>query len=138
MKSFALILVFALAQFSFVQPLKNDDYILVGSGGGITGRWEFYKLHADGQVLHRANLADVYSPIGKLSRQNTATAFKQVVALKLDSLALDLPANMSYLIEYQQDNVKSKALWGSNTEAKAPQNVIDFYEKLRQTLSSKK
>ena len=89
-------------------------------------------------MLHRANLADVYSPIGKLSRQNTATAFKQVVALKLDSLALDLPANMSYLIEYQQDNVKTKALWGSNTEAEAPQNVIDFYEKLRQTLSSKK
>jgi hypothetical protein len=134
----AFLLIFLVAMSSKISAQKNNDSnecLIIGNGGGITGRWEFYKIKANGEVLYKANLTTDYEKIGKISKKSAESYFQQVADFKLDSLALNQPGNMSYLIELQDETSKHKALWSGND---APKTLTEFYDSLLKTVSSKR
>jgi hypothetical protein len=134
----AFLLIFLVAMSSKISAQKNNDSnecLIIGNGGGITGRWEFYKIKANGEVLYKANLTTDYEKVGKISKKSAESYFQQVADFKLDSLALNQPGNMSYLIELQDEKSKQKALWSGND---APKTLTEFYDSLIKTVSSKR
>ncbi len=140
MKAILLVILVAISTHvsAQIEP-KNSDCLVIGNGGGITGRWEFYKIKANGEVLYKENVLTDYEKIGKISKKTTESYFQQIQDLKLDSLALNQPGNMSFMIEFQNDNNKQKALWsGPKNSSEVPKALTEFYETLIKNLSSKR
>jgi hypothetical protein len=131
MKKLILFLLLLVVQKSMAQ--KNEQ-IVIGSGGGFTGRWEFYKLKANGEVSYRVNLASNFEKIGKISKKEATVYFDQVKALQLDSLDVNQPGNLSYLIEYHIDEAIQRVIWGGSVDTMTPPQLTRFYADLLQTL----
>jgi hypothetical protein len=109
------------------KSVPKGQQITVGSGGGITGIWNEYTLQPDGQISVKNSKVDTLQKVVKLSKSDTKMIFKKASELKLDTLKLDSPGNMSYFVKFSdKDKFDYKVLWGG--EKTPPDSVKKFYK----------
>lgn len=115
--------------------IKYDKTIIIGSGGGITGGYTTYKIAPNGQLT----LTQTHPNKTQGLRILTAEEMKKIHAafnqLNFESLNINQPGNMTYLLEMQTlDGKKQELKWG-NVNFKVPANVQAFYTNTLQVIT---
>jgi hypothetical protein len=115
------------------KSIPKAQQITIGSGGGFTNLWHKYTLSPNGDMHHYVSNYDTTFLEKKITQSLTKKMFEQVEALKLDSLAMDEPGNISYFIEFSEgEKFKYKIQW--NNQNKAPDSVLTFFEDFKALL----
>jgi hypothetical protein len=123
------ILLSCIILFACKAQQKKSTYseITFGSGGGITGKYIEYSLKSDGSITK--NVFDNNPKILKqLDKKQCKALFEKAAALKLESIDLDVPANMNKYIIVKTDIGTHKINWGGS---KFPaEDIVKFYDEL--------
>ncbi len=115
------------------KSIPKAQQITIGSGGGFTNLWHKYTLSANGDMHHYVSNYDTTFLEKKISKDITKQMFEQVKDLKLDSMSMDEPGNISYFVEFSEGNkFKHKIQW--NNQNKAPDSVMTFFENFKALL----
>jgi hypothetical protein len=105
-----LLLIFIIP--FYLNACGQEDYIIFGKGGGITGEVNAYKLFRNGKILKGKGIAEInFNEESKIRKKEARRIFQ-----KIDSLThepFNQPGNMYYFIEKSIDNSLQKYTWGS-------------------------
>lgn len=85
--------------------------ITFGSGGGFTGKYQDYTLKPDGKLFK--NVAGAEPVLLKtLAKKAAGNLFTKAIALKIESIDFNKPANMNKYIIVTTANGEHKINWG--------------------------
>jgi hypothetical protein len=123
------ILLSCIILFACKVQQKKSIYseITFGSGGGVTGKYIEYTLTPDGKIIK--NIFDNNPKVLKqLDKKQCEAMFEKVATLKLESIELNVPANMNKYIIVKTAAGTHKINWGG---IKSPaDDVLKFYDVL--------
>ena len=125
-----LLLLLLLAIFSpDAQACKTKNrFIEFGNGGGISGKYNEYKLDSKGVVYLKKD-SSTYEKIKALTKEQTSAIFKDVLSLKKEDWNISEPGNMTYYIVFNDAKDKHTAKWGGTT-TKPTETLKALYDKL--------
>jgi hypothetical protein len=126
------LLAFILFQF---QPgcFAQDEYVLIGSGGGFTGQTIKYKVQRDGTVLKGTGLVDVkFDNQSHIRKCEARKLFKKINTVLRQSFYH--PGNMYYFIYHIKPGSELKCTWGE-TKFEVPEDLKTVYQETLQKLS---
>lgn len=109
---------------------QDKPTILIGSGGGVTGVANVYRITPAGEVFRGKGIGDIkYTECGKIKR---AKAKKMIarVATVVSSSGFDHPGNMYYFMTLQENDGEKKVTWGDTTNT-VPDNIKTLYEEIQ-------
>ena len=74
--------------------------IVFGEGGGFTGAWSGFTLHADGNVLHWQGKSAEAEPrsVGRLKLEEVAALWQEIGAQEFFALAEGEPGNLTRFV----------------------------------------
>lgn len=109
-----------------------EPMITFGSGGGFTGQSTFYTLFKNGQLYKKKGLRGEHTPLENVKKKEVLQIFKNYEVLNLAEVNINEPGNMSYFIEFKDENGVHRMTWGGNTTS--PSNdLLLFYKLLMNT-----
>ncbi len=106
--------------------IPHDFRLLLSEGGGVTGRWQGFLIHADGQVFRwQGGLARADSQqVGRLKPEQLRSLWQQIQSRQLLSAELLSPGNMSQKIEITANGKTHRLIWASNSDASPLQKQV--------------
>lgn len=107
--------------------VAHDTFLLLGQGGGFTGRYEEYIIHKGGSVEKWNEENKTTTPLGKLDTERTRELFKDWDKLNKQNLRGLTPGNMNYRISYVAPQGETTIKW-SDAQVPNPQ-IVDFFKK---------
>jgi len=111
----------------------QNEYILIGSGGGFTGTTINYKILLNGTVLKGTGIADVkYENQSHIRKCEARKLFKKMK--KIISQSFNHPGNMYYFIYYIKPEAEFKCTWGE-TKFEVSEDIKKVYQETLQKLS---
>jgi len=123
------ILLSCIILFACKAQQKKSSYLEItfGSGGGFTGKYIEYTLNPDGKLIK--NIFDNKpSLLKQLDKKQCQALFEKAASLKLESIELNVPANMNKYIIVKTAAGAHKINWGGS---KSPSDdVLKFYDEL--------
>ena len=132
MKIILTCLLFLMSQFAWSQ----DCFLIVSSGGGITGAATFYKISLDGKVLKGRGLGQVnYNEQSKLKKSIARKYYRQAKTLVGASSDFNHPGNLYYSIGTVEKDKESKITWGA-TEHPAPEQAKNLFQEITKILTT--
>jgi hypothetical protein len=112
----------------------QGEYILFGSGGGITGQVSAYKIYTNGKVLKgKGKLEITYSETGKIKKKEARQIFKDVS--KTLNTPFSHPGDMYYFIQKVSEGSDQKYTWGS-ADYEVSEAIGNIYNSVMKKLSS--
>ena len=104
---------------------NSDSYIILGQGGGFTGRYEFYEVRRTGVVNQIIDNSDTifYSQLGE---DVTNSIFEQLSSLSLNDFQNSAPGNMNYSLKIYQRGETHAVNWSDNNNPK--DDILKFYQ----------
>ena len=125
-------------------PAYNlQDYtgarLILGNGGGFTGKYTEYILFENGQVFKNNMLNETVEDLGRIGKEETQQFFSNFEILGLSEIELHEPGNMNFYISVQRENTIHKLLWNSDSLPDQCRSAKLFYQtalKRIQTLTS--
>ena len=132
MKCSLLIALFCML-FSHVHG-QDKPTILIGSGGGVTGMANVYRITPSGEVFRGKGIGDIkYTECAKIKR---AKAKKMIakVATVVSGANFDHPGNMYYFMTLQENDGEKKVTWGDTNNA-VPDNIKTLYEEIQAAIT---
>ncbi|MCT4622342.1 MAG: hypothetical protein N4A46_01870 [Schleiferiaceae bacterium] len=126
-------------------PTENEDKpvekreamsLIIGEGGGFTGRYTFYRLSENGQVDLYNEQEEIYTEVGKLKSSFASRVFEEAEQLKLGDMEYYKPGNMNYRITITDEGQSNTINWSDNQSP--GQEVLLFYKKVMNEISTLK
>ncbi|NJK87366.1 MAG: hypothetical protein HC906_16655 [Bacteroidales bacterium] len=106
----------------------NGKYLIVGQGGGITGKVQQYKITCNGEVLKGSGLIEInYSQSSDIGKKKAKKYFKRIKAVQ--TTPFKHPGNMYYFIEFFDEGEETKYTWGSN-DFSTPEELKSLYKEI--------
>jgi hypothetical protein len=119
------------ANLSYAQ----DSYLLVSSGGGVTGTATVYKITRDGKVLKGQGLGEIaFTEEGKLKKCKAKKYFKGANAVLTASPDFVHPGNLYTSLTLSDEGKERKITWG-DTAHPAPEDAKELHQKINTALS---
>src|SRR5882762_3741363 len=112
----------------------QDSFLVVGSGGGVTGSATFYKISLNGTVLKGKGLGHVkYDEQGQLKKSIAKKCYRKAKTAVGASPDFNHPGNLYYSIATLDSGKESKITWGDQ-EHPAPEKAKDVYQEITKIL----
>ncbi|MBA4054690.1 MAG: hypothetical protein C0490_08270 [Marivirga sp.] len=113
----------------------QDKFLLITSGGGVTGTANVYKISADGTVKKGKGLGEIaYNEESKLKKCTTKKFFKRTKSLMNAYPDFNHPGNMYTSISLTEPDSEKKITWGA-TEHEVPEDAKKLHQKIITKLS---
>ncbi len=121
---FVFIALFVLAACSKKYTAANlpREFVEIGSGGGFTGIYTYYKITPNGQVFKTASGASGYAEVGKLPKKIAKNAIKHLNKA-VDSCDAK-SGNMNYFVFLGTKDTMYNWLWSDSN--KPPAAAVDM------------
>jgi len=101
--------------------------LFVGSGGGVTGAVNEYRIEIDGSVYEKKSLGETAARKKGLKIDQIHQINQQFDALGFDSLKYNNPGNLYFFVGYELNGKKHQVIWGG-TNDEVPEKVKTYYE----------
>jgi len=101
--------------------------LFVGSGGGVTGAVNEYRIDIEGSVYEKKSLGENATRKKGLKIEQLQKINQQFDALNFDSLKYNNPGNLYYFIGYELNGKKHQITWGG-TEDEVSEKVKAYYD----------
>ncbi len=113
----------------------QDCFLVVSSGGGVTGAATVYKISLDGKVLKRKGLGQVnYDEQGKLKKSIARKYYRKAMLLVGTSSDFNYPGNLYYSIATLENGKESRITWGDQQHP-APEQAKSLYQEITKVLT---
>lgn len=108
----------------------NIERITLGHGGGVTGLQTGYRIERNGIIEEWENRGGRLQlrSTAKMPSSNVRPFFARAGSLRLDTLHIDEPGNMTYWIEVSDGTTTHRLRWSNND--RLPNDVVEWYESL--------
>ncbi len=109
----------------------NIERITLGHGGGVTGLQSGYRIERNGIIEEweiRGGSMQLRST-AKVPASTIRPFFARAGSLRLDTIHIDEPGNMTYWIEVSDGTTNHRLRWSNS--AHLPESVAEWYESLR-------
>jgi hypothetical protein len=114
----------------------QDSFLVVSSGGGVTGSATVYKIDLDGKVLKGKGLGQVsYTEQSQLKKSMAKKCYRKARTAVGASPDFNHPGNLYYSIATLDNGKESKITWG-DMEHPAPEKANDLYQEVTKILSA--
>ncbi|RMF35533.1 MAG: hypothetical protein D6747_02385 [Chlorobiota bacterium] len=109
----------------------NIDRITLGHGGGVTGLQSGYRIERNGIIEEWEIRGGSTQPrsTAKVPASSIRPFFARARSLRLDTIHIDEPGNMTYWIEVSEGTTSHRLRWSNS--ARLPESVAEWYESLR-------
>ena len=125
-------LFFLMIQIACAQ----DCFLVVSSGGGITGSATVYKISPDGKVLKRKGLGQLnYDEQSKLKKSIATRYYRKAKMVVGTSSDFNHPGNLYYSIATHENKKVSKITWG-DLQYPAPEQAKNLYQEITKILTA--
>ena len=132
MKSLQLSLFWSLCVLS---SFGQENYLLVGSGGGVAGTATVYKIDETGTVRKGQGLGEIaYTEESKLKKCAAKRYFKRAKSVLKSSPDFIHPGNMYSSLALYEGGKESRITWGHN-EYPAPEEAKKLFNKITAAVS---
>jgi hypothetical protein len=130
LKSFAFLSAFVLCMFftSFSYKKGEKESIMIGSGGGFSGKVTMYTIDYKGNIFLASGVKDETKEFGKMPKKTLCKIKKEIKKSGFYDQTLREPGNMYYFIETIQKGKNHKVTWGGqqSEDAKKMQSLYAF------------
>lgn len=109
----------------------NEEYIIIGNGGGLTGAVAKYKLTASGRLFYSSDMIDNFQLVGKMKKDLAFSFFENYHTLNLNSIELDIPGNRFFFIEYFSGQSHRKIMWTEDADAEIGPLILYYGVSMR-------
>jgi hypothetical protein len=106
--------------------VNHGTYFVIGSGGGVSGQYEEYRVYDTGLVQWFDFSANKYVPYSYLNLKKLNETWGQLKELQIDKIKLDAPGNFTYYIEWFNDGVSYKVKWNDELMNR-PKALHEFF-----------
>jgi len=101
--------------------------LIIGSGGGVTGAVNEYRIEVDGSVYEKKSLGETATRKKGLQVDQIQKINQQFNDLNIDSLKYNKPGNLYYFVGYELNGEKHQITWGA-TNDEVPEKVKAYYD----------
>ena len=98
-----------------------ESFFIIGSGGGVTGKYTQYKVFEKGSVELYDFKSKKYIPYSTLSMSLNEKLWTELQALNLSKMNIDQPGNYTYYIEIEAPAGRHKVKWSDEFEGTPPE-----------------
>lgn len=120
---------------SEVNASVKEAYFIIGSGGGVAGRYEQFKVYQHGGTVRYDFENKYYLPYSTLSTRMNAEIWEKLKAIKITSLSIDDPGNFTYYVELIDNDKSNKVIWNDETDF-VPSELKSFFNLVEKTLKN--
>jgi hypothetical protein len=114
---------------------SQECFLIVRSGGGITGRATVYQIGINGEVLRGTGLGEInYSEESTIQKSVAKKYYRKTRKLIGNSPAFDHPGNIYYSLGAQENGKEVKMTWGA-IEYPAPEQAKNLYNEITKILT---
>lgn len=129
------ILLFYLLSVITHCAYSQECFLIVRSGGGITGMATVYQIDPDGQVLKGRGLGQInYSEKSTIQKSLARKFYRKTRKLVEKSPAFDHPGNIYYSLAARENGNEVKMTWGA-IEYPAPEQAKKLYDEITKILT---
>ncbi len=111
--------------------VPEDLKIVLGSGGGFTGRWQGYTIYADGTLESWEGRWAEQNPVileKKLSKNEVYEIWAEIEALEFFDNKTKETGNKTSIFEVSTGSQKNRVTWVSGVEGRTePKNKIESF-----------
>ena len=123
-----LLLTFACKAKKIVESsVPADSYIVIGQGGGFTGKYIQFKINGDGKIEEFNFSNESYSQIAQLKATEVSGYFDRIDSLSIGEMDVINPGNMSQYLEVNYKDIKNHKLIWPMKESAIKENIQSFY-----------
>jgi hypothetical protein len=114
----------------------QENYITIGSGGGITGMATVYKITPKGKVFKGKGIEEIkYTECSTLKRSIAREQIISVSRNTRDLAPFNHPGNVYYFMKYYDKGVEQILTWG-DSDHPAPDHIMKLYENINKKVSA--
>ena len=114
----------------------QDCFLVVSSGGGISGSATVYKISLDGKVLKRKGLDPLnYDEQSRLKKSIARKYYRKAKIVVGTSADFNHPGNLYYSIATQENAKESKITWG-DLQHPVPEQAKNLYQEITTILTA--
>ncbi|MEX1238887.1 MAG: hypothetical protein WEB30_04190 [Cyclobacteriaceae bacterium] len=129
------ILLFCLFSVITYCAYPQECFLIVSSGGGITGMATVYQVSPDGEVLKGRGLGQIdYSEKSIIQKSVARKYYRKTRKLVEKSPAFDHPGNIYYSLAARENGKEVKMTWGA-IEYPAPEQAKNLYDEIIKILT---
>jgi hypothetical protein len=122
--------LFILFLFFVGSSCAQEKFILVGTGGGLTGSVTVYKITSKGKVFKGQGTTEIkYSERGKIKKALAKKFIQRVADQTTVTPAFNHPGNMYSFISKVEEGTEKKITWGDIGHP-APEQVSKLYQEI--------
>lgn len=130
------IILACLLLLTFDVSYSQDCFLVVSSGGGITGAATVYKISPDGKVQKGNGLGDIaFSEQGKLKKAVAKKYYRHAKKLVAASPDFNHPGNLYYSVGIIEKDKQTKITWG-DTQHPTSEEMQRLYREIAQVLAA--
>lgn len=130
-------LLFSCKTKQYTLQEYTGPQITFGNGGGFTGLYTHYILLENGQLFKKKGKEEDYTAIEAVRKKEAKQIFKDYQELNLAKVELNEPGNMTYYVEYKNEEGRHTMTWGGTNEMPSDE-VKSFYRALNNLISVNK
>ncbi|MEX2231604.1 MAG: hypothetical protein WD824_05565 [Cyclobacteriaceae bacterium] len=120
-----------IVNFTFSQ----ECFVVVTSGGGITGVAIVYQIGPDGKVLKGKGLGQInYAEQSNLKKSVARKYYRRTRKVVETSPEFSHPGNIYYSIAVRENGKEMKMTWGDSQHT-VPEEAKDLYEEITKVLT---
>jgi len=101
-------------------PVASNIYFIIGSGGGVSGLYEQYKVYPSGVVEWYNFDEKTYVPYSTLAASSNKDIWTDFQALNVMDQNIDRPGNYSYYIEEVNGDRRNRVTWSDENDMPIP------------------
>ncbi|HMQ08279.1 MAG TPA: hypothetical protein PKC30_13340 [Saprospiraceae bacterium] len=109
---------------------NHHKAIVIGTGGGITGRETSWHFVDNGSVFRFNELHSEFTYLGKWDQRISDQFFSMIEEGSLDSFSINDPGNIYSFLRFYSPGKNMFFTWGGENE-KAPELLLSMYTNLR-------
>ncbi|MFH0893861.1 MAG: hypothetical protein V2A54_05450 [Bacteroidota bacterium] len=107
---------------------KPARTIILGSGGGVTGKYVEHIINSDGTIMLDKLDKNPAKQIRTFDKSMMDKINAQFDALNFFTIKYNEPGNMNYYVKCKAGNQENKVQWGKPTKGTPPADVVKFYD----------
>ncbi len=94
---------------------KNMESFIIGSGGGVSGLYEQYRIFENGKIEQYNFETKSYQSYTNLSASANSSVWNAFRSLDVKKFEIDDPGNYTYYIKWENNGTMQKILWSDET-----------------------
>lgn len=114
----------------------DNSYFIIGSGGGVTGMYEEYRISKNGDIQQYDFEKKKFEAHGSFTDEQTTHIWSELDQLNLENKSIDDPGNYTYYIRGENQKVEFDVKW--NDSSIMPGRLREFYKTTQRTIAQVK